>query len=188
MTIVRWFRSLMFVAILGALPSASFAQFSIGIGISITIEPPALPVSKPVQRQVTDYVDFTGRTDAVEAVDVRPRVTGYLVSMPFKEGSEVRGDSRPRGAMGVVASDASHFAFLKAFALTQVLNLISGLIVLGVLARYRAIVFLQRLAGDVGKSRRQRFANPAVALRANFNLPFARQFRGIHNGRLVRRA
>src|SRR5271156_6753554 len=44
MSIVRWFRSLMFVAILGALPSASFAQFSIGIGISITIEPPALPV------------------------------------------------------------------------------------------------------------------------------------------------
>jgi multidrug efflux system membrane fusion protein len=53
-------------------------------------EPPVLPVSKPVQRQVTNYVDFTGRTDAVQAVDVRPRVTGYLVKMPFKEGSEVK--------------------------------------------------------------------------------------------------
>src|SRR5262249_27462450 len=42
------------------------------------------------QRQVTDYVDFTGRTDAVEAVDVRARVTGYLVKIPFKEGSEVK--------------------------------------------------------------------------------------------------
>jgi multidrug efflux system membrane fusion protein len=65
-------------------------------------EPPVLPVSKPVQREVTDYVDFTGRTDAVEAVDIRPRVTGYLIRMPFKEGSEVRGDGRPRGAVGVV--------------------------------------------------------------------------------------
>src|SRR5437773_1045286 len=53
-------------------------------------EPPAVPVSKPVEREVTDYVDFTGRTDAVEAVDVRPRVSGYLVKMPFKEGAEVK--------------------------------------------------------------------------------------------------
>jgi multidrug efflux system membrane fusion protein len=53
-------------------------------------EPPTLPVSKPVQRLVTDFVDFTGRTDAVQAVDIRPRVTGYLVKMPFKEGSEVK--------------------------------------------------------------------------------------------------
>jgi multidrug efflux system membrane fusion protein len=53
-------------------------------------EPPAFPVSKPVQREVTSYVEFTGRTDAVEAVDVRPRVTGYLVRMPFEEGAEVK--------------------------------------------------------------------------------------------------
>lgn len=53
-------------------------------------EDPVLPVSKPVQRVVTDYVDFTGRTDAVQAVDVRPRVTGYLIRMPFKEGSDVK--------------------------------------------------------------------------------------------------
>jgi multidrug efflux system membrane fusion protein len=51
------------------------------------------PVSKPVQRAVTEYVDFTGGTDAVEAVDIRPRATGYLVQMPFQEGREVkRGD------------------------------------------------------------------------------------------------
>jgi multidrug efflux system membrane fusion protein len=53
-------------------------------------EPQALPVSKPVQREVTDFVDFTGRTEAVEAVDIRPRVTGYLVQTRFKEGSEVK--------------------------------------------------------------------------------------------------
>jgi multidrug efflux system membrane fusion protein len=53
-------------------------------------EPPALPVSHPVSREVTDFVDFTGRTDAVQAVDVRARVTGYLIQMPFKEGAEVK--------------------------------------------------------------------------------------------------
>jgi membrane fusion protein, multidrug efflux system len=55
-------------------------------------QPPAVPVSKPLQQQVTDYVDFTGRTDAVQAVNVVARVTGYLVQMPFKEGSEVKKD------------------------------------------------------------------------------------------------
>ncbi len=53
-------------------------------------QPPVIPVSRPVERQVTDYVDFTGRTDAVQSVDVRPRVTGYLTQTPFKEGAEVK--------------------------------------------------------------------------------------------------
>jgi multidrug efflux system membrane fusion protein len=53
-------------------------------------ETPVVPVSHPVRRAVTDYVDFTGRTEAVHSVDIRPRVTGYLVRMPFKEGAEVK--------------------------------------------------------------------------------------------------
>ncbi len=53
-------------------------------------EVPVVTVSHPVQQVVTDYVDFTGRTDAVQSVNIVPRVTGYLVQMPFKEGSEVK--------------------------------------------------------------------------------------------------
>ena len=53
-------------------------------------EVPVVPVGRPVQREVTDYVDFTGRTEAVYSVDIRPRVTGYLGRMPFQEGSEVK--------------------------------------------------------------------------------------------------
>jgi membrane fusion protein, multidrug efflux system len=53
-------------------------------------EAPAVPISQAVEREVTDYVDFTGRTDAVHAVDIRPRVTGYLTKAPFKEGAEVK--------------------------------------------------------------------------------------------------
>jgi multidrug efflux system membrane fusion protein len=52
--------------------------------------PPAIPVSRPVQREVTDYVDYTGRTDAVQSLAVRARVTGYLTKMPFQEGTEVK--------------------------------------------------------------------------------------------------
>lgn len=53
-------------------------------------QPPAVPLSQPVRRDVTEYVDFTGRTDAVQSVDIRPRATGYLVEMPFKEGAVVK--------------------------------------------------------------------------------------------------
>jgi RND family efflux transporter MFP subunit len=55
-----------------------------------TSEALIVPVSKPVRREVTDYVDYTGRTAAVNTVDIRPRVTGYLMKMPFKEGAEVK--------------------------------------------------------------------------------------------------
>jgi multidrug efflux system membrane fusion protein len=51
---------------------------------------PVVPVSRPVEREVTDYVDYTGRTAAVQALDVRARVTGYLMQMPFKEGGDVK--------------------------------------------------------------------------------------------------
>jgi membrane fusion protein, multidrug efflux system len=46
-------------------------------------------------------VDFTGQTDSVQALTVIARVTGYLVKMPFKEGSEVRGDDRLRSTVRV---------------------------------------------------------------------------------------
>ena len=39
---------------------------------------PLVPVSKPVTRMVTEYVDFTGRANAVKAVNIVPRVTGKV--------------------------------------------------------------------------------------------------------------
>jgi RND family efflux transporter MFP subunit len=53
-------------------------------------EPPGVPVSRPVQREVTDALDFTGRTRAAETVELRARVTGYLEKVLFREGDMVR--------------------------------------------------------------------------------------------------
>jgi RND family efflux transporter MFP subunit len=47
-------------------------------------------VSRPVERDVTDYADFTGRTAAVDSVEVRARVWGYLDKVNFKEGALVK--------------------------------------------------------------------------------------------------
>jgi RND family efflux transporter MFP subunit len=52
--------------------------------------PPTVTVSEPLQRQVTDYAEYTGRTAAVESVQVRARVSGYLQEITFKEGTEVK--------------------------------------------------------------------------------------------------
>ena len=53
-------------------------------------ETPAVHVSRPVVRKVTDYVDFTGRTQAVNSVNVVARVTGYVGKPRFQEGSDVK--------------------------------------------------------------------------------------------------
>ena len=53
---------------------------------------PVFTVSVPVQREVTDYVEYTGRTGAVQAEEVKARVTGFLAETPFKEGAEVKKD------------------------------------------------------------------------------------------------
>ena len=59
---------------------------------------PTVPVSQPVQREVTDYVDFTGQTKAVQSVDIIPLVTGYLVEMPFQgRGGDQEGRPAVRG-------------------------------------------------------------------------------------------
>lgn len=52
--------------------------------------PPEVSVSKPVSREVTDYFEFPGQTAAVGEVEVRARVTGYLVKVNFEDGQEVK--------------------------------------------------------------------------------------------------
>lgn len=47
-------------------------------------------VSKPVQKPVTDYAEYTGTVEAVESVEVRARVEGTLESMRFKPGARVK--------------------------------------------------------------------------------------------------
>jgi RND family efflux transporter MFP subunit len=47
-------------------------------------------VSQPVERDVVEWDEYTGRLEAVESVEVRPRVSGYLQSVHFTDGSIVK--------------------------------------------------------------------------------------------------
>jgi RND family efflux transporter MFP subunit len=53
------------------------------------LPPPEVSVSRVVERDVADFFETTGRTQAVDSVDVRARVAGYLVKINFKDGEEV---------------------------------------------------------------------------------------------------
>src|SRR5690606_34857557 len=52
--------------------------------------PPSLTVSQPVSRKTIEWDEYTGRFDAVEAVEVRARVSGYLTEVLFTDGQEVK--------------------------------------------------------------------------------------------------
>ena len=52
--------------------------------------PPTVIVSAPLQMDVVDWDDYVGQFVAVDSVDVRPRVSGYLQSIGFKDGDIVR--------------------------------------------------------------------------------------------------
>jgi RND family efflux transporter MFP subunit len=63
---------------------------------------PPVTVAQPVKRTVTDWDEFTGRFEAVEEVQVRPRVGGFVTNVEFKDGDMVHAgdllyliDSRP---------------------------------------------------------------------------------------------
>jgi RND family efflux transporter MFP subunit len=54
---------------------------------------PEVVVRSPVRKNIMDYEECTGRTEAVKTVDVRARVTGYLIKWNFTQGKRVtKGD------------------------------------------------------------------------------------------------
>jgi RND family efflux transporter MFP subunit len=56
----------------------------------MTPPPPVVTVGTPEEREVTDYSYFTGRIGAVDTIQVRARVAGYLDRVRFKEGDLVK--------------------------------------------------------------------------------------------------
>jgi membrane fusion protein, multidrug efflux system len=72
---------------------ATFASLNTGCSSSARPQAPAPPevsVAEVICRQLGDTDEFTGRLEPVNSVEVRPRVSGYLQSVHFKEGAIVR--------------------------------------------------------------------------------------------------
>ncbi len=97
--------------------------------------PPPVTVAQPTKRTVTDWDEFTGRFEAVEEVQVRARVGGFVTSVEFRDGAIVRAgdllyviDSRPFEAVALQAdgqlSDARAKAELAKRELDRALTLV----------------------------------------------------------------
>lgn len=65
-----------------ALPSAALAQ-------QPPQGPPPVTVAQPFERKITEWDEYTGRFEAVDVVEVRARVSGYLTEIHFTDGQVV---------------------------------------------------------------------------------------------------
>ena len=87
MTVMKW-------------PSLIAAAAGVTILTGCRSEPPVQPPAAPAvtvapveTREVVEWDEFTGRTEAVETVEVRPRVSGYIEEVRFRSGEIVnKGD------------------------------------------------------------------------------------------------
>ena len=59
-------------------------------GTEPTPPPTQVTVAKPIVQTVTDYLEFTGNTAAIDSVNLVARVEGYLESVHFVDGSRVK--------------------------------------------------------------------------------------------------
>jgi RND family efflux transporter MFP subunit len=88
--------------------------------------PPTVTVAKPVERGVVDRDEYVGRFVAIDSVEVRARVSGYLDQIHFKDGQMVKQgdllftiDKRPfqnsvAQARGTLAQAKANLAFAEA--------------------------------------------------------------------------
>lgn len=51
---------------------------------------PQVSVAEVLRRDVSDWDEFTGRIEAIESVEIRPRVSGYIERVAFVEGSNIK--------------------------------------------------------------------------------------------------
>ena len=88
----------------------------------VELSPPEVTVARPVAREVTERVEFTGNALAVESVEIKPRISGFITKVHFVDGEDVKAgdplfdiDDRP----SVIARDKAaaevdrHVAELK---------------------------------------------------------------------------
>ena len=84
-------RRLVVIGVL-SLAGLSLAALTVGRGKEPPAAPPpqAVTVAEVSQREITEWDEFTGRLEAVNQVEIRPRVSGYIKRVAFAEGKEVK--------------------------------------------------------------------------------------------------
>jgi len=72
---------------------SAFVVAALVIGWSAAAQAPPAPqvvVATPVKKTITEWDEYTGRFDAVAAVEIRPRVAGFIEQIHFRDGQIVQ--------------------------------------------------------------------------------------------------
>ena len=79
-------------AFAGGIAALTIALSACSGGAESQAAPPApeVTVAAPLVQQILDWDDYVGRFEAVEEVEVKPRVSGYLTGVHFRDGQYVR--------------------------------------------------------------------------------------------------
>ena len=82
-----------FAARLGTTGAISFTLLLTACGGSGTASappPPEVTTAKVIEKRVKDWDEFTGKFQAIDTIEVRPRVSGYIDQVAFTEGKIVK--------------------------------------------------------------------------------------------------
>src|SRR5262245_64137402 len=63
-----------------------YTSASTGDHAAASMPPPEVTVANPIYREITEWDEYTGQFAAVESVEVRARVSGYIESIHFQDG------------------------------------------------------------------------------------------------------
>src|ERR1700745_1358879 len=74
------------IAVAGCILSAGCKQST----LAPAPPPPPVTVATPIHKEIVEWDEDTGRTQAIESVQIRPRVSGYIDQITFKEGQLVK--------------------------------------------------------------------------------------------------
>ena len=85
----------MFVTrIRGLVPTAAMTALLFVVGASANVyaqaPPPPVTVAHPLAKRITQWDEFSGRFEAVQSVEVRARVSGFIEKIQFKDGQIVK--------------------------------------------------------------------------------------------------
>ena len=88
----EWRMSRIALGLLAAVALIATAYWLLAGGKPAAAAPPPVEVAValPLQRSILEYDEFTGRFEASQAVEVRPRVSGQLRAIHFRDGDYVR--------------------------------------------------------------------------------------------------
>jgi RND family efflux transporter MFP subunit len=124
-------------------------------------KPPEVIVAYPVEQSITDTEEFPGRIDAVNTVQVKSRVQGYLTEVDFVDGQEVK-----EGDLLAIIQKDPYEAQLKAAKAQVALN--------EALLRIARITLERNLSSGVAVSRLELDQNQAQVEQCDANLKLAK--------------